>query len=131
MLIVVVVAAAAAIVGCVVCAGAVVGGCRLIGHWWLAGWLAGWVRGCRARSIAGSTLLHHAVGSNNLTCVKFLISMKADPLARNESGVDPLNVAIMRGHDAVSTSFRVRVRVRVCASGQCDGLAGEKPIHMF
>eukprot|EP00750_Incisomonas_marina_P011540 INCI16389.16.p1 GENE.INCI16389.16~~INCI16389.16.p1 ORF type:complete len:662 (-),score=99.72 INCI16389.16:1011-2996(-) len=49
----------------------------------------------------GGTLLHHAVANSNLTLVKFLVSMKANPEKQNCSGVDALNVAIMRGHDDV------------------------------
>ena len=72
-----------------------------------------------------STLLHHAVGSNNVTCVKFLLSMKADPAVQNATGVDALGIAIMRGRQELFDFFVDDLKVTL---DQPDAL-GRTPLH--
>ena len=73
-----------------------------------------------------STLLHHAVSKNNITCAKFLLSMKANPNLQNCTGADPLAIAIARGHGDMFNFLVDDVKVPI---GQADK-TGRTALHI-
>jgi hypothetical protein len=64
--------------------------------WWMTG--KPHFAGIRLRTFYRSTLLHHAVHEGNLSCVKWLLKMGADPTIRNHGGESPITIAQKLGH---------------------------------
>jgi ankyrin repeat protein len=58
--------------------------------------------GRRLRAFYRSTLLHDAVQEGNLSCVKWLLEIGADPRMKNHEGESPLMIAQRLGYVGIS-----------------------------
>jgi len=90
-------------------------GVRLL--WWMTGKPR--FVGRRLRAFYRSTLLHDAVQEGNLSCVKWLLEIGADPRIKNREGENPLTIAQKLGYNGIGKLL--------ASTDRCDEVIEKKP----